>query len=168
MMHVLGVLLGVNIQTPSAEDMETMRSEDEPEVVQQTPRSPPKPAEVKREPEPKKEPEPEPMDIPDEEKEKRERKAQALKEKELGNEFYKKKLFDEAVSHYTKALELYDEDISFLTNRAAVYLEMGQVCGCVLHVKLVSLSDIMVLENSLIDHFLSMGCHAVRELHQGL
>ncbi|BBN19665.1 stress-induced-phosphoprotein 1 [Marchantia polymorpha subsp. ruderalis] len=131
MMHVLGVLLGVNIQTPSAEDMETMRSEDEPEVVQQTPRSPPKPAEVKREPEPKKEPEPEPMDIPDEEKEKRERKAQALKEKELGNEFYKKKLFDEAVSHYTKALELYDEDISFLTNRAAVYLEMGQYENCI-------------------------------------
>ncbi|CBI14843.3 unnamed protein product, partial [Vitis vinifera] len=35
--------------------------------------------------------------------------------------------FETAIQHYTKAIELDDEDISFITNRAAVYLEMGQV-----------------------------------------
>ena len=42
----------------------------------------------------------------------------ALKEKEAGNAAYKKKNFAEAIEHYTKALELFDEDITFLTNRA--------------------------------------------------
>lgn len=45
------------------------------------------------------------------------RKEQALKEKEQGNAAYKAKNFDEAITHYDKAFELYDEDISFLTNR---------------------------------------------------
>jgi tetratricopeptide (TPR) repeat protein len=31
---------------------------------------------------------------------------QALEEKEKGNEFYKKKQFDEAISHYNRAMEL--------------------------------------------------------------
>lgn len=44
-------------------------------------------------------------------------KAEALREKEKGNEAYKAKRFDEAIAHYNKALELYDGDISFLTNR---------------------------------------------------
>ena len=73
------------------------------------------------------EPEPEPMELSGEVKEVKERKAQAQKEKEAGNAAYKKKDFEAAIQHYTKAFELDDEDISFLTNRAAVYLEMGKV-----------------------------------------
>uniref|UniRef100_A0A7S0RRP4 STI1 domain-containing protein n=1 Tax=Chlamydomonas leiostraca TaxID=1034604 RepID=A0A7S0RRP4_9CHLO len=57
-------------------------------------------------------------------------KAAALKEKEAGNEAYKAKRFDEAITHYNKALELYDGDISFLTNRAAVFFETGQYDKC--------------------------------------
>lgn len=30
------------------------------------------------------------------------------------------------MSHYDKALELYADDITFLTNRAAVFFEMGR------------------------------------------
>jgi tetratricopeptide (TPR) repeat protein len=45
------------------------------------------------------------------------RKADALAEKEQGNAAYKKKDFQNAVDHYDRALELYDGDISFLTNR---------------------------------------------------
>jgi stress-induced-phosphoprotein 1 len=45
----------------------------------------------------------------------------------LGNAAYKKKEFEKAIEHYSKAMELDDEDISYLTNRAAVYLEMGKV-----------------------------------------
>lgn len=45
------------------------------------------------------------------------RKADALAEKEQGNAAYKKKDFQSAVQHYDRALELFDGDISFLTNR---------------------------------------------------
>lgn len=52
-----------------------------------------------------------------ERKAKLQRKEEALKAKEQGNAAYKAKRFDEAISHYDKAYEVYDEDISFLTNR---------------------------------------------------
>ncbi|GMH22760.1 hypothetical protein Nepgr_024603 [Nepenthes gracilis] len=79
----------------------------------------------------KQEEEPEPMDLTDEETGIKNRKAEAQKEKEAGNAAYKKKDFDTAIQHYTKAIELDDEDISFLTNRAAVYLEMGKYDECI-------------------------------------
>ena len=47
------------------------------------------------------------------------RKADAMAEKEAGNTAYKKKDFQNAIQHYDRALDLYDEDISFLTNRCA-------------------------------------------------
>lgn len=58
-------------------------------------------------------------------------KEQALKEKEQGNAAYKAKSFDVAIGHYDKAYELYDEDISFLTNRAAVQFEKGSYEECI-------------------------------------
>ncbi|XP_057811267.1 hsp70-Hsp90 organizing protein 1-like [Salvia miltiorrhiza] len=69
--------------------------------------------------------------IAEEEKEKKGMKEQAQKEKEAGNAAYKKKDFETAIQHYTKAIELDDADISFLTNRAAVYLEMGKFEDCI-------------------------------------
>ncbi|XP_052170641.1 hsp70-Hsp90 organizing protein 3-like [Diospyros lotus] len=118
-MQALGVLLNVKLHTPnSAEDME---------ISEATPSERKRPAEVEL----PKEPEPEPMEALEEGKEARERKAQAQKEKEAGNAAYKKKNFETAIEHYTKALELDDEDISFLTNRAAVYLEMGKYDECI-------------------------------------
>lgn len=128
-MQALGVLLNLKFQTRDPEDDAEMPSEStsgggSPE------RKRPAPSEaepVKEEKRPEKEPEPEPMDIPDEEKERKERKALAQKEKEAGNAAYKKKDFETAIQHYSKAIDLDDEDISFLTNRAAVYLEMGKV-----------------------------------------
>ncbi|CAM6044831.1 unnamed protein product [Sphagnum compactum] len=53
-------------------------------------------------------------------------KQEALQEKEYGDAVYKKKEFESAVQHYSRAIELDDEDISYITNRAAVYLEMGK------------------------------------------
>ncbi|KAF5831022.1 hypothetical protein DUNSADRAFT_13691 [Dunaliella salina] len=88
----------------------------------------PKPA---PKPEPKAEPEPAPeVEMDDAQKEKAQRKAEAIKEKEAGNAAYKSRNFDEAISHYNRAWELFDEDISFMTNRAAVYFEMGQFDRC--------------------------------------
>ncbi|GFY84559.1 pleckstrin homology (PH) and lipid-binding START domains-containing protein [Actinidia rufa] len=103
-MQVLGVLLNVKLWRPnSAEDADIPDAEMTEE-----------------------EPEPEDMDVPEEEREARERKKEAHKEKEKGNAAYKKKDFEAAIQHYAKAIELDDKDISFLTNRAVVYLEMGQ------------------------------------------
>jgi hypothetical protein len=43
--------------------------------------------------------------------------AQAMELKASGNELYKSRKFDEAIDAYTRALELFDADVSFLTNR---------------------------------------------------
>ncbi|CAA0194845.1 Tetratricopeptide repeat [Arabidopsis suecica] len=120
-MQSLGVLLNVKFRPPPPQGDEAevpesdmgQTSSNEPEV------------EKKREPEP--EPEPEVT----EEKEKKERKEKAKKEKELGNAAYKKKDFETAIQHYSTAIEIDDEDISYLTNRAAVYLEMGKYNECI-------------------------------------
>ncbi|KAE9459427.1 hypothetical protein C3L33_08648, partial [Rhododendron williamsianum] len=122
-MQALGALLNVKIQTRNpGEEM------DIPGAQTTSDRKRPAEAEVVKE---KEVPEPMEMEIPDEEREGRERKAQAQKEKEAGNAAYKKKDFDTAIEHYTRATELDDEDISFLTNRAAVYLEMGKYEECI-------------------------------------
>ncbi|KAL6979701.1 Hsp70-Hsp90 organizing protein 2 [Sarracenia purpurea var. burkii] len=124
-MQALGVLLNVKMRTAnSAEDMDILDAQPPPPD-----RKRPAEAEPPKEKEP--EPEPEPMEVPDEEREARERKRQAQKEKEAGNAAYKKKDFEAAIERYTKAIELDDEDISFLTNRAAVYLEMGKYDECI-------------------------------------
>ncbi|TVU15056.1 hypothetical protein EJB05_38558 [Eragrostis curvula] len=122
MVQVLSLML--NIKFPQQNN-----GASEP-AAQSTPPPPKQQPEAKaREPEP--EPEPEPMEIPEEEKERKERKAAAQKEKEAGNAAYKKKDFETAIQHYTKAMELDDEDISYITNRAAVYLEMGKYDECI-------------------------------------
>ncbi|ERM94729.1 hypothetical protein AMTRI_Chr03g143920 [Amborella trichopoda] len=121
MMQVLGVLLNAKLRTATPEEMEREVPMDE---VKEKASSPPK-EEVKRERE-----EPEPMEIV-EEREKKLRKDEAQKEKEAGNAAYKKKDFETAIKHYTKAMEIDDEDISYLTNKAAVYLEMGKYEECI-------------------------------------
>ncbi|KAL6501597.1 Hsp70-Hsp90 organizing protein 3 [Orobanche gracilis] len=128
-MQSLGVLLNFKFQTRGGdEDTEMPSGGGSPE------RKRPAASEAepkKEEKRPEKEPEPEPMEVNNEEKEKKERKLLAQKEKEAGNAAYKKKDFDAAIQHYSKATDLDDEDISFLTNRAAVYLEMGKYEECV-------------------------------------
>ncbi|TVU29034.1 hypothetical protein EJB05_20576 [Eragrostis curvula] len=125
MMQVLSLMLNIKLQGPEGSDSEPSQSTPPPPQQQQT-----RPPETKAR-EPKPEPEPEPMDLIDEEKERKERKAAAQKEKEAGNAAYKKKDFETAIQHYTNALELDDEDISYLTNRAAVYIEMGKYDECI-------------------------------------
>ena len=68
-------------------------------------------------------PEPEPED--DEAAERAKAKAAADAEKALGTEQYKRKNFDAAIAHYSKAWELH-KDITYLNNLGAAHFEMGQ------------------------------------------
>lgn len=126
-MQSLGVLLNIKLSTRGSEDAEM------PDVPSERKR--PAEEEQVNGKEKKREAEPmqEEMEVSEEEKEIRERKANAQKEKEAGNVAYKKKDFDTAIKHYSEAIELDDTDISFVTNRAAVYLEMGKVCCLIMH-----------------------------------
>ncbi|XP_067136572.1 stress-induced-phosphoprotein 1-like [Centruroides vittatus] len=58
-------------------------------------------------------------------------KKGALEEKTAGNEAYKKRNFDLALQHYDKAIELDSTDMTFLTNKAAVYIEQKEYEKCI-------------------------------------
>ena len=62
-------------------------------------------------------PEPEPKKDLNGENKKRE---ESNKEKDLGNSFYKKKQFSEAIEHYNKAFEIDNTNVTVLTNKAGI------------------------------------------------
>lgn len=73
-------------------------------------------------------PEPEPVvevEMTEEEKAEADLKEKALAEKAAGAAAYKAKDFDKAITHFTAAWDIYDKDLSFLTNRAAAHFEKG-------------------------------------------
>ncbi|PLB37666.1 Hsp90 cochaperone STI1 [Aspergillus candidus] len=80
----------------------------------------------------KKEPEPQPEPEPEDEEALAKKKAQEAgdAEKKIGNDFYKKRQFDEAIEHYTKAWELH-KDITYLNNTAAAKFEKGDYQGAI-------------------------------------
>jgi stress-induced-phosphoprotein 1 len=73
---------------------------------------------------PKKAPTPEPEPEDEEAAEKAKAKAAAEEEKKLGTENYKKRNFEQAITHYGKAWELH-KDITYLNNLGAAYFEKG-------------------------------------------
>ena len=81
---------------------------------------------------PKKEPEPEPQPEAEDEEAIAAKKAkeEADQEKKLGTEAYKKRQFDEAIAHYTKAWEIH-KDITYLTNLSAAHFEKGDYEACI-------------------------------------
>lgn len=125
-LQVMSVLLGIDMQfgapgageNPADAGRATEAEEDVP-----MPDARPEP---KREPEP--EPEPEPED--EEAIAKKEAKEKADQEKKLGTECYKKRQFDAAIEHYTKAWELH-KDITYLTNLGAAKFEKGDYQGTI-------------------------------------
>jgi stress-induced-phosphoprotein 1 len=56
---------------------------------------------------------------------------QHKRKKELGNASYKNRDFEIAIYLYTRAMDSDDKDISYLTNKATVYLEMGRSNKCI-------------------------------------
>eukprot|EP00743_Colponemidia_sp_Colp-15_P000400 GILK01000461.1.p1 GENE.GILK01000461.1~~GILK01000461.1.p1 ORF type:complete len:564 (-),score=115.90 GILK01000461.1:110-1801(-) len=119
-MQVLSTVMGVDLKMGGDED------------VQMSDASPPRQEPHRQEPKPQpkqeapKAPEP-PRELTEEEKQ----KAEAEREKDQGNTHYKARRFAEALQHYTRAMELDETDMTYLMNRAAVYLEMGETDKCV-------------------------------------
>ncbi|CAG8440393.1 5074_t:CDS:10 [Ambispora leptoticha] len=111
--HILGINLGF---ADRAEEMDT--SESLPEQNNET-KEPPKP-------EPESEPEPI-AELTEEQL----KKEEANKEKDLGNESYKKRDFEEALKHYDKAWELDPTNVTILTNKAAVLFEQEKYEECI-------------------------------------
>jgi len=119
MMEMLGLMMG---QEPGDEDEATP-----------APAPAPKPAApAKKQPEP----EPEPMeedwsDLSPEERKKKENEKAAKEKKELGNEFYKKKEFDKAIEAYDEAIAIDPTNMTFLSNKAAVYFTQKKWDECI-------------------------------------
>lgn len=118
MIQVLGVMMGVDMEMRDSDP----RSADSPMPDAPEPKKP----------EPKKapEPEPEPEELDEEALEKKKAKEAADKEKALGTENYKKRNFDDAIAHYSKAWELH-KDITYLNNLGAAYFEKGDFAKCI-------------------------------------
>ena len=114
-LQVMGMLMGVNIQTPDS------MGADMPSAS--APAPPPKKA-----PEP--EPEPE-VELTEEEKERKAKKAVADGHKAKGNDAYKAKKFDEAVTHYSAAIEALPDEMTYYNNLAAVFFEQKKFDECI-------------------------------------
>lgn len=112
MIQVLGVMMGVDMEMRDSDP----RNDPDTNMADAPAQSQPAPA---KQPEP--EPEPEVLD--EDALEKKKAKEAADKEKALGTEAYKKHNFDEAIAHYNKAWELF-QDITYLNNLGAVYMEL--------------------------------------------
>ncbi|KAJ1882303.1 Hsp90 cochaperone, partial [Kickxella alabastrina] len=67
----------------------------------------------------------------EEDKEAAAKKAQAAQAKDQGNSAYKARQFEDALEHYSKAIELDPTDITFWNNKSAVYFEMGKYEECI-------------------------------------
>ena len=125
-LQVMSVLLGIDMSFAGGEgagDSAAFGGSKEPEEDTPMPdlrSSSPRPAQSAKKPEP--EPEEEPED--EEAVAKRKAKEEADNEKKLGTENYKKRQFDTAIEHYSKAWELHN-DITYLTNKSAAQFEKG-------------------------------------------
>ncbi|KAL4993180.1 hypothetical protein BDV10DRAFT_179583 [Aspergillus recurvatus] len=121
-LQVMSVLLGIdmNFGAPPQGGPSGAAAEAEEDVPMPDARPPP----AKKEPEP----EPEPEDEETVSKKKAQEAGDA--EKKIGNDFYKKKQFDEAIEHYTKAWEL-NKDITYLNNIGAAKFEKGDLQGAI-------------------------------------
>ncbi|ODM18203.1 hypothetical protein SI65_06074 [Aspergillus cristatus] len=114
-LQVMSVLLGIDMNFGAPPEGAA------PEAQQEAPK-----------PEPKKEPEPEPEPEPEDEETLAKKKAQEAgdAEKKIGNDFYKKRQFDEAIEHYEKAWEA-NKDVTYLNNIGAAKFEKGDYQGAI-------------------------------------
>lgn len=126
MIQVLGVLMGVDMNVMNGQQA-AEQGVGQQDAAEDTPMPD---AGAKKQPEPKKEPTPEPEPEDEEAAAAKKAKEAADNEKKLGTEQYKKRNFDEAIAHYTKAWELC-KDITYLNNLGAAKFEKGDYEGAI-------------------------------------
>jgi stress-induced-phosphoprotein 1 len=130
-LQVFGVLMGLDMSfgaPPAGASSSAPGATNEDEDEEMPDLMPPRPSSTAQKKAPEPVPEPEPED--EEEKAKKEAKAAADEEKRLGTENYKKRNFDAAIEHYTKAWDLH-QDITYLTNLGAAYFEKKDYEKCI-------------------------------------
>lgn len=126
-LQVMSVLLGIDMSFADPSQQQQQQSgAQQREAEEDIPMPDAKPAQ----PEPAKAPEPEPEPEDEEAAAKKKAKEEADKEKALGTENYKKRQFDAAIEHYSKAWDLY-QDITYLTNLGAAKFEKGDYQGAI-------------------------------------
>lgn len=127
-LQVMSVLLGIDMQfgAPPGAGGPSGAGATEVEEDVPMPDARPQATETKRQPEPEPEPEAEDEDAL------AKKKAQEAgdEEKKIGNDFYKKKQFAEAIEHYQKAWEL-NKDVIYLNNLGAAKYESGDYQGAI-------------------------------------
>lgn len=124
-LQVMSVLLGVDMSfgaPPEAGGSADSGAQGGEEDSPMPDARPSKPAEKAPEPEPE----------PEDEESIAKKKAQQAgdAEKKLGTEKYKKREFDAAIEHYSKAWEI-NKDITYLTNLSAAKFEKGDYEGAI-------------------------------------
>jgi stress-induced-phosphoprotein 1 len=60
-----------------------------------------------------------------------EKKKQAEAFKAQGNDFYKKRQFEQALEFYQKAIDMDPKELTYYSNKAAVYFEMKSYDECI-------------------------------------
>ncbi|KAI9889062.1 MAG: Hsp90 cochaperone [Vezdaea aestivalis] len=129
---VLGALMGIDVNMSeqpegTAADMSARQAAGEDVTMPDAPSSSSSKPSMAPRPPPR-EPTPEPED--EEAIAAKKAKAAADAEKALGTASYKKRDFDTAIAHYTKAWEIH-KDITYLTNLSAAKFEKGDYEGAI-------------------------------------
>lgn len=119
MLSVLSVLMGIDMSFGQPPEGTSGPSSNPVEEEEDIPMPDARPS-SKAQKEPSPEPEPEPED--EEAVAKKKAKEEADAEKSLGTASYKKRDFDDAIEHYSKAWSIH-KDITYLTNRSAAEFE---------------------------------------------
>lgn len=124
-MDVFMSMLGANgMSMKTADDFEN-------ELTQKDPPAAPKKEETKVAPEPEPMEEEDLSDLSPAELKKREDQKAALAAKENGNKLYKAKKFEDALAAYDEAITLDPTNMTFLSNKAAVYFTMKNYDECI-------------------------------------
>jgi len=125
-MEVFMAMLGANgMNVKTADDFEEeMKQKEPPETKKEEPKQEAKP-------EPMEEEEEDLSSLSPEERKIAEDKKAAIRSKEKGNELYKAKKFNDALAAYDEAISLDSTNMTFLSNKAAVYFTMKNYDDCI-------------------------------------
>ena len=124
-MDVFKELTGIDLMDMQAQQMKTKEKQEDIRKKYEEER---KKKEAEEEARKKKEAE---EALPEDEKAKLALKKQAEAKKNEGNEFYKKKDFTNALRLYEEALQLDENEVVYINNKAAVYFELKDYQKCI-------------------------------------